>query len=167
VPFCLCYYYEIQNLIFLHDSSLIKIVLRVGFNSYPNGVYRSNQRCLSFDKLYKNSTSKRPLLALNLDFFLDENLCILKCLEVYLERTKDYPNPEGSLFLTLVSPFRRPRPNTIARHLKTVLQEAGIVDTAHSFRSAATSKAFQKGVSVADILKRATWANATTFEKHY
>jgi hypothetical protein len=45
-----------------------------------------------------------------------------------------------SLLVTLVRPFRRLRPNTIARHLKIVLGQAGVIDSAQSFRAASTSK---------------------------
>jgi hypothetical protein len=57
--------------------------------------------------------------------------------------------------------------HTLAKHLKAVLAEAGIVCSAHSFRAASTSKALVKGVSIDTILSRATWTNATTFGKFY
>lgn len=59
---------------------------------------------------------------------------------------------------------------TLARWLKSVLQEAG-VDTssfsAHSFRGAGLSAARRKGASVHQIVKAGDWTNASTFETFY
>jgi integrase len=59
--------------------------------------------------------------------------------------------------------------STLARWLKSVLSLSGIDSsfTAHSFRSASTSYAFNKGVSIKTIMDTANWASAQTFYKHY
>jgi hypothetical protein len=38
---------------------------------------------------------------------------------------------------------------------------------AHSYRSASTSKALDRGVSIDNILERGTWSQASTFTKFY
>jgi integrase len=129
-------------------------------------VVHSQGWIIPFDRLKKNYSSKRPMFQLEISFFSDPLLCPLQCLTLYMEKTKTL-SESPSLFLTLSSPFRRPRPNTLAKHIKQVLQEANIDATAHSCRSASTSKALVKGVSVDQILKRATWANASVFRKFY
>ena len=51
-----------------------------------------------------------------------------------------------------------------------MLQDCGVstsVFKAHNTRSAATSKAFLQGASIAEILKLANWSNEKTFTKYY
>jgi hypothetical protein len=75
----------------------------------------------------------------------------------------------SGLFQTLTKPFRRAKPNTLAKHLKQLLGSVGVGQefTAHSFRSASTSKAFTMGLPVELILARATWASELVFAKFY
>ena len=50
------------------------------------------------------------------------------------------------------------------------MQKSGIdvsIFQPHSTRSASTSTAFQQGVSVPDILKKADWSNASVFHRFY
>ena len=59
---------------------------------------------------------------------------------------------------------------TIARWVVNVLKEAGVnvsVFSAHSTRSAASSKASDKGLNLAEISKAAGWSNAKTFRMFY
>ena len=60
--------------------------------------------------------------------------------------------------------------STIARWIKSLLQDSGI-DTdsfsAHSTRAAAASAAKRKGLATADILKMAGWSRVSTFERFY
>ena len=58
----------------------------------------------------------------------------------------------------------------LARWLKTVLSLSGIdtqVFFAHSYRGASLSSAYNKGVSLNDILKAVNWTNADSFLNHY
>ena len=60
--------------------------------------------------------------------------------------------------------------STIARWLKTCLQEAGIdtrVFKAHSVQGAASSKAAWSGMTVSDILQAADWSSESSFQKFY
>ena len=58
----------------------------------------------------------------------------------------------------------------MARWLKNVLSWAGVdttTYTAHSFRSASSSKAHQGGASVTDILRQGQWKSQQTWQKYY
>lgn len=60
--------------------------------------------------------------------------------------------------------------STICRWLKEVLSGAGIdvgIFSAHSFRSASTSAAYNMDVPLDTILQTAGWSNAKTFRKLY
>jgi integrase len=113
---------------------------------------------------------KRKLEIEIFEFKENPKLCPINCLSSYLTRTEGFCSDQDGLFLTLSKPHRLSRPNTLAKHLKRVLGAAG-VDTnqfsAHSFRSASTSKALAVGVSIEDILARATWSSSSTFCKFY
>ena len=59
---------------------------------------------------------------------------------------------------------------TISRWLKRAMQAAGVdtsIFTAHSVRSASTSKAALSQVSIKTILATAGWSRATTFSRYY
>ena len=60
--------------------------------------------------------------------------------------------------------------STVARWIKVVMRAAGIdvsVFKPHSTRSASTSRAWGRGVSIPDILKTGDWSSATTFHRYY
>jgi integrase len=123
-----------------------------------------------FKSWKKNSSNKRPSVSLKVAYFKETNLCPLSCLEMYLHKTIDFASDIDSLFLTLLPPYRRPRPNTLAKHLKDVLEQAGYPRgkfSAHSFRAASASKAAANGVPIDIILSQATWAKFNTFQKFY
>jgi integrase len=130
-------------------------------------VVRPREWVFSLVKLKKNSSQKRASLQVEISMFEDQLLCPIESLKLYLERTHLLWPAASTIFITLTKPFRQSRPNTLAGHLKRVLQMAGIDCTAHSFRAASTSKALARGVSIEEILGRATWANASTFAKFY
>jgi hypothetical protein len=87
----------------------------------------------------KNSRPSNSHLTIDIFYFLENpNLCPLKCLEIYLQRTKDLLTLPGGVFLTLSKPFRMAKTNTLAKHLKSVLAASGIdieLFKANSFRS--------------------------------
>ena len=101
-------------------------------------------------------------------------MCPVSTLRVYLTRTASLrqgggnrPNP---LFISFRKPHSPVSAGTIARWIKSLLQDSGI-DTdsfsAHSTRAAATSAAKRKGLAMADILKMAGWSRVSTFERFY
>jgi integrase len=131
---------------------------------------RDSSWSFRFLSLKKNSTPKQTFLDIEIFAFHQEDFCPLACLELYLLRTAEFRGDIKNVFITLSKPYRAARPNTIAKHLKFILSGAGIDlsrFSAHSFRAASTSKALSKGVSVEDILSRATWSTESTFSRFY
>ena len=101
----------------------------------------------------------------------DLDLCPVETLKTYLQRTKPW-RKEGDMgiFLSYKKPHDQVSKKTIARWLLTMLERAGIPTskfTAHSFRSAGSSKARALGVSLKDILKQGSWKSRTVWERHY
>ena len=69
-----------------------------------------------------------------------------------------------------IKPQKAVAPSTIARWLKTMLEQAGIDTTifsGHSTRGAASSMASMGGVTTGDILKAADWSSESVFQKFY
>ena len=102
-----------------------------------------------------------------------ENLDVVTCLEAYVIATqalRDTTEKKQQLLISFKSPHNPVQTCTIARWLRETMEEAGI-DTshykAHSVRSAATSKAREKGLSTNQIMKAANWSNANTFQRYY
>ena len=106
--------------------------------------------------------------------FPDEDLlCIVKCLNEYIERTKlireNSCEDDKQLIISYAYPNKPVKSATIARYLKLFLQDAGIditVFTPHSTRSASTSKANNLGLSLKEIAKAAGWKGGSTFQKY-
>ena len=99
----------------------------------------------------------------------DELLCPVVTLWEYLERTTVLRRELHQLFLSFVRPFNPVVKGSIARWLRTLIQEAGVTGcyTAHSVGGAAASTAFLKGMSVPDIIKVADWSSDSTFKAFY
>lgn len=100
----------------------------------------------------------------------NENLCIVKCLKAYIDRTATIRGEETKLLISIQKPHKHVSKDTIARWIKKVLEMAGIdpsVYTAHSTRAASTSYASNIGLSVTTILGAAGWSNESTFAKYY
>ena len=102
-------------------------------------------------------------------FHDDTRLCIVKTLDVYLERTKPL-RLSSRLFISTVRPFKPVSKDTIARWIKLTLNMAGVdvgIYKPHSTRAAATSAAHRKGVNIKEILNVAGWSRETTFARFY
>ena len=90
----------------------------------------------------------------------------------YIDRSASLRNLSDStqLSISLNKPHKGVTSSSLARSIKDILQDCGdntSVYKAHSTRSAATSKAFLHGASIAEILKLAYWTNEKTFTKYY
>ncbi|XP_052233741.1 uncharacterized protein LOC127846495 isoform X1 [Dreissena polymorpha] len=96
------------------------------------------------------------------------NVCVVKTLVEYLDRTKEIRNSQF-LFITTTSPYKTASKSTISRWIKDIMRAAGVdeVFKPHSTRSAATSKASLVGLSLQHILDTAGWSNAKTFATFY
>ena len=119
----------------------------------------------------KKKGKRTPVLDFE-NFKEDKDLCPVKSLIDYCSLTEPFrrANNETSLFLGLLKPHAALTKSSIARWLKEVLKWAGIdtkIYQAHSVRSAATSKAFMKGLSVPDIIKKGNWSRESTWQTFY
>ena len=128
---------------------------------------------LHIAKLTKTKRPAKPYLSLILHKYEVEELDVVQCLRAYLARTAHW-RVDGSrqeqLFLSFVKPHGPVSSATISRWLKDLMSLAGI-DTdkfkGHSVRGAATSKVWNAGLTVEQILEKANWSGANTFLKFY
>ena len=91
----------------------------------------------------------------------DKKLCVYETLQAYLQETRLCRSLQR-LLISYIKPFKAVTSATIGRWIKTVLTQAGIdtnVFTAHSTRSASTSKAAAAAVPVNVILATAGMVN--------
>lgn len=110
-----------------------------------------------------------PQPKLELPLYTEEDkLCVVKCLEQYIERTKPIRNGADKLLLCHQNPHKPASKDSVARWMKTVLKQAGLKEfNPHSFRSASSSAMFKHGVALQEIMNCAGWANARTFFRFY
>jgi hypothetical protein len=126
-----------------------------------------NEQCFSFS-LTEHIKQDRPgsmFGNVTLYKYPDKKLCVYETLQFYLQATEVCRN-SSSLFVSYIKPFKAVTSATIGRWIKTVLAQAGIntnMFTAHSTRSASTSKAAAAAVSVDYILVTAGWSAESTF----
>ena len=75
----------------------------------------------------------------------------------------------NALFITNGKPFRVAAIDSMRRWVKELFMETSILKeyTPHTCRSAATSKASQLNVDIAEILKQGCWKNAKIFFSFY
>lgn len=95
-------------------------------------------------------------------------ICPVFTLKFYLNAVEN--KRVGDNILVSFKTFRNVSTSTLSRWLKNVLSLAGIDINkfqAHSYRGAASSSAFQSGITLKDILKTANWKSARTFKKFY
>ena len=110
------------------------------------------------------------LITLN-QFHLDPRLCVVRCLNMYLQKTCELRSSKcEQLLITTVPPFQEASTQTVARWVKEILCLSG-VDTglfkAHSVRGASTSKLFQLHTPISEIMKKADWKSECVFRKFY
>ena len=133
-----------------------------------------SQIIFTYSKLHKSwkKGSKPPSLSFT-EFPEDEDLCVVKTLKTYLARSGQWRQngQPTQLLLSHIKPHIAVSSDTIARWIKTILKEAGIntqVFTAHSTRSASTSKAHSQGATLEEILARGSWSSkSSTWQRHY
>ena len=99
----------------------------------------------------------------------EPKLCVVDNLKEYLLKTKDF-RTHPALFLSMQKPYKPVSKDTISRWCKDIMLCAGIDTnqyTTHSSRSAASSYAKTKGVSLKNIVDSAGWSNEHTFARFY
>ena len=103
-------------------------------------------------------------------FTENENLCPVKSLSFYIEKTVNLRGNNEQLFISFIKPHHPVTSPIIARWLKVVMEVAGIdtsIFKAHSVRSASTSTAATQGVTTEDILSAADWSTESSFQQFY
>ena len=117
----------------------------------------------------KTTTSRHHNGEIRLPKFEVESVCPVTALKLYMDITKTIRASVTALFITSTRPYKRASKDTLARWIKSALQEAGInieIFSPHSTRSASTSKA-RHSVTLGTILKTGGWRSERTFAKHY
>ena len=97
-------------------------------------------------------------------------LCPVRTLSVYLDKTNQVRGSETKLFLSFIKPHKAVTSSTIARWLRTILEQVGIdteVFSAHSTCRASASAAARGGVTLEDILKAANWSSESVLQRFY
>ena len=98
----------------------------------------------------------------------DGNLCVVKTLSEYIERTRHLRN-SNKLLISTMKPHSAVSKSTVSRWVKLVLQKAGIDPSfgPHSTRAASTSKAKLGGIPLETIMRTAGWSSASVFARFY
>ena len=101
-------------------------------------------------------------------FAPDSRLCPVTYIKHYSTKTHSLPsNPR--LLISYTKPHKPVTNSTVARWIRSTLQDAGIdisIFLAHSSRTASTYSANAQ-LPLADILKAGGWSNTQTFAEHY
>ena len=130
---------------------------------------KTDIRC-TFGDLLKTSAPNRHQDELVFGSFPgDKSLCVVHYLRHYKKRTCALRGSETKPFISWKAPHSGVSRDTIRRWTKMGLKTAGIDMsrfTAHSTRSASTSKAIQK-LPLATILKTVGWRRPSTFTTFY
>ena len=126
----------------------------------------------TIDKLLKTTRPGKHLGQIELlSYQPDQNLCVVKHLQAYVDQTSELREEfSDQLLLGYQKPHKPVSTNTIARWIKVVIAKAGIdtdVYKAHSTRAAVTSAAKGKQVPIDTILSAAGWTNENTFSRFY
>ena len=99
----------------------------------------------------------------------NRKICIVTTITHYLDLTKDLRITDQLIF-SYKKPQKAVTTGTISRWCKLILGERGIdieKYSSHSTRSASTSKAKIKGLSLSEINKAAGWKHTSTFRRFY
>lgn len=101
---------------------------------------------------------------------LDVSLDVVRCIREYIARTEELRGKEDRFFITTRPPYQGASKPTLARWVREGLTEAGVpvnVWSAHSVRSASTSKLSKIHVPIEAIMAKAQWKCANTFREYY
>ena len=141
------FYHYIENIIFTDD----KVIL------LPN-------------KTLKHTNPNRPLEPLTYHKYeAEEKLCIVNCLQSYLEKRNHLVNDEVRELLIRYGKSHKPvSSESVGRWIKNELTNAGVDTTVfkpHSCRSASVSKAKVNGAPTSVILEKGCWKRESAFKK--
>ena len=102
-------------------------------------------------------------------FSQDTRLCPITDIKHYITKTHSLRS-DSRLLISYTKPHKPVTNSTVARWIRSTLQDAGInvsIFSAHSSRTASTSYSANTQLPLADILQAGGWANARTFAEHY
>ena len=118
----------------------------------------------------KQTRPGRHLKPLEFRVYLnDPKLCVVEHLKQYLLKTS-LIRKHPQLFISYQKPHNPVSKDTLARWCKQMMALAGIdinEYSSHSSRSAASSYAKAKGLSIRDICASAGWSSENTFARYY
>ena len=103
-------------------------------------------------------------------FLANTTPCPVRTLDKYLDKTKQLRENENRLFISFIKPHKAVTSSSIARWLRTILEEIGIDSSifgAHSTCGASASAAARGGVTLEEILKAANWSSESVFQRFY
>ena len=134
-------------------------------------------QCITFYlmKLPKTFTQGTPdentrwLSVRQADQSVDNNLCPVRALTVYLAKTRRIQSSD-SVFVTSTPPYSAIKPMTLNSWILQSMKQAGIdtsLYTAYSTRHASSSGALKKGMPLDEVLRLGCWKTPSTFIKHY
>ena len=139
--------------------------------SSNNESLKADQCCFKFDVLLQTSQPRKHLNNVVLASYpKSKNLCPIKHLQAYLEKTSALRGTHTQLLVSYRKPHNPVSTDTLARWIKAVMGKAGInteIYGAHSTRVASTSAAHRKNIDTDRILAAAGWSNENTFSKFY
>ena len=126
---------------------------------YTNYMHIDENHCISYiASLLKTTRPSFHQQSLEFRRYTDKSLCVIIYIKRYLLETKELRHSDGSFFISFKPLQKVATSAIIARWVVNVLNEAGVnvsVFSAHSTRSAASSKASDKGFNLAEISKAA------------
>ncbi|XP_032237067.2 uncharacterized protein LOC116617948 [Nematostella vectensis] len=100
----------------------------------------------------------------------DNRLCPVTLINSYVQRTQTLRGQHTALLISHAKPHNPVTNATVARWVKSTLQDSGIdtnVFSAHSSRTAAASCSASAGLPLQDILKAGAWSTELTFARFY
>ncbi|KAG1034774.1 hypothetical protein G6F43_013346 [Rhizopus delemar] len=136
-----------------------------------------SQETLAGARIYFRLPKETQLKTCTIGIVQDQSICPVFTLHIFLERTLplriNLP-VEHKLFLAYIEDSKKTcsaKGTTVANRVKDIMKQAGI-DTEkygpHSIRSAASTKAVEKGHSIENVKQHANWSrNTQTFERFY
>ena len=103
-------------------------------------------------------------------FTTNPAICVVRCMQAYLERTEVLRNNTTQLFISYNKPHKPVTIATISRWARGTMSAAGIntqLFKPHSTRAASSSAAFKSATPLSTILMTAGWSSDCTFAKYY
>ena len=137
-----------------------------------NIIFADNKVILLPNKTLKHTNPNRPLEPLtHHKYEAEEKLCIVNCLQSYLEKRNHLVNDEVRELLIRYGKSHKPvSSESVGRWIKNELTNAGVDTTVfrpHSYGLASVSKAKVTCVLTSVILEKGCWKKESTFLKCY